>query len=57
MNIDMAVWFEHRAQQLSLYWPRKYFRLIDDGMFIWEAGFDALQQFIQLFEFSVHVEV
>lgn len=29
-------------------WPRFYFRLIDDGFFIWEHGQDTLQPFLTL---------
>ena len=37
-----------KARQLASSWPRYYFRLIDDGMFIWEGDQDGLQQFMQL---------
>jgi hypothetical protein len=47
-NIYMAVEFEQCARQLASSWPQYYFRLIDDGAFIWEGDKDSLQQFIQL---------
>jgi predicted dehydrogenase len=47
-NIYMAADFEASARQLADEWPRFYFRLIDDGFFIWEHGLAALSVFQQL---------
>lgn len=47
-NIYMAADFEASARQLTDEWPRFYFRLIDDGFFIWEHNLEALSVFQQL---------
>jgi len=47
-NIYMAADFETSARQQADVWPRFYFRLIDDGFFIWEYGLPALSLFQQL---------
>ena len=47
-NIYMATAFEHTAKQRAVLWPQHYFRLIDDGFFIWEYGPRTLQAFMRL---------
>lgn len=47
-NIYMATAFEAAARQQSASWPRFYFRLIDDGFFVWEGSQAALAAFIAL---------
>jgi hypothetical protein len=41
----MAAYFEASTTQLADVWPRFYFRLINDGFFIWEYGLAALSVF------------
>jgi len=47
-NIYMATEFEAAARSRALTWPQYYFRLIDDGFFIWENDQASLGVFMQL---------